>query len=29
MDIRITEKAAEELNNINLNNLRIAVQGYG
>lgn len=29
MDIRITEKAAEELNNINVNNLRIAVQGYG
>lgn len=29
MEIRITEKAAEELNNINVNNLRIAVQGYG
>jgi len=29
MDIRITEKAAAELNNINADNLRIAVQGYG
>jgi hypothetical protein len=29
MDIRITEKAAAELDNINAGNLRIAVQGYG
>lgn len=29
MEIRITEKAAAELDNINADNLRIAVQGYG
>jgi hypothetical protein len=29
MDIRITQKASEELGKINANKLRIFVQGYG
>ncbi|GEM_PF-1018905 len=29
MDIRITENAAAELNNINADSLRIEIQGYG
>jgi hypothetical protein len=29
MDIRITERAAEELRRINVKNIRIVLKGYG